>query len=142
MLTRLAAALVLCAGLAACNQNDVPVATTLFQGLGDVKVLDARLVPTGDNSAATGSGTLGYVIARLEFTNDLGVDTTPKVSNFVLEDRAGTRYQAHDSGSAVFTGISNSQQPLKKDEKRIYTVGFRASDPNISGSIYYDKTQP
>ncbi|MEA2665422.1 MAG: hypothetical protein QOI11_2366 [Candidatus Eremiobacteraeota bacterium] len=142
MLTRLAAVLALCAGLAACNQNDVPVATSLFQGLGDVKVLDARLVPSGDNSAATGAGTLGYVIARIEFTNDLGIDTTPRISNFVLEDRAGTRYQAHDSGSSVFTGISNSQQVLKKDEKRVYTVGFRTSDPNISGSIYYDKTNP
>jgi hypothetical protein len=142
MLTRLAAILVLGAGLAACNQNDVPVATSLFQGLGDVKVLDARLVPSGDNSASTGAGTLGYVIARIEFTNDLGSDTTPRISNFVLEDRAGTHYQAHDTGSAVFTGISNSQEVLKKDDKRVYTVGFRTSDPNISGSIYYDKTNP
>ncbi len=140
MLTRVAAALALCLGLAACNQNDVPVATTLFQGLGDVKVLDARLVPSGDSSPATGAGSLGYVIARLEFTNDLGIDTTPRVSNFVLEDRSGTRYQAHDSGSSVFTGISNSQELLKKDEKRVYTVGFRTSDPNVSGTIYYDKT--
>ncbi len=140
MLTRLAAAFALCLGLAACNQNDVPSATTLFQGVGDVKVLDARIVPTGDNSPSVGSGSLGYVIARLEFTNDLGVDMTPKISDFVLEDRTGIHYQAHDSGSAVFTGISNSQELLLKGAKRIYTVGFRTSDPNISGTIYYDKS--
>ena len=59
-----------------------------------MKVLDARLVPSGDNAIATGSGTLGYVIARIEFTNDLGMDMTPRISNFVLQDRAGARYQA------------------------------------------------
>ena len=54
-------------------------------------------------------------------------------------DRNNNRYQAKDSGSSVFTGVSNSTQPLKKDEKREYTIGFRASDPNIAGTIFYER---
>ena len=138
MMNRLAAVLLLCAGLTACNQNGIP-ATQNFVGQGDVKVLDAHLVPTGESSTQIASGTAGYVIARVEFTNDLGYDTTPDISHFYLVDRAGIRYQAHDSGSSVFTGISNSQEVLKKDQKRVYTVGFRANDPAIAGTIIYDR---
>ncbi len=76
---------------------------------------------------------------RVEFTNDLGYDTTPQISNFYLVDRAGIRYQAQDSGSSVFTGISNSQQVLKKDDKREYTFGFRTADPGVNGQIIYEK---
>lgn len=139
MIQRLAAAVLLCSALAACNQNDVPPATQLFQGRGDVSVLDARIVPTGDASAATSAGTLGYVIARVEFTNDLGVETAPLIDHFYLIDRNGNRYQAKDSGSSVFTGISNSQEPLKKDEKHTYTLGFRTNDANVSGTIVYER---
>jgi hypothetical protein len=139
MFRRIAAVLVLCAGLAACNQDQVPVATTLFHGQGDVKVLDAHIVPTGDSSGGTGATTLGWVIARVELTNDFGADTVPQISNFYLLDRNGTHYQAHDSGSSVFTDISNSTEILPKNQKRIYTLGFRASDPNISGDIFYDR---
>lgn len=139
MIQRLAAVMLLCFGMAGCNQNDVPVATQLFQGQGDVNVLDARVVPTGDSSAATSAGTLGYVIARVEFTNDLGVETAPLIDHFYLIDRNGYRYQGKDGGSSVFTGISNSQEPLKKDEKRVYTIGFRTSDPNITGTIIYER---
>lgn len=139
MIRRPVAALFLCCWLAACNQNDVPAAPQLFTGRGDVNVLDAHIVPTGDGSAATSGGTLGYVIARVEFTNDLGVDATPQIDHFYLIDRNGNRYQGKDSGSSAFTGISNSQEPLKKDEKRTYTLGFRTSDPNVSGTIIYER---
>jgi hypothetical protein len=139
MFRRITVALVLCAGLAACNQDQVPVATTLFHGQGDVKVLDAHIVPTGDSSGGTGGTTLGWVIARVELTNDFGIDAVPQISNFYLLDRNGTHYQAHDSGSSVFTGISNSQEVLPKSQKRVYTIGFRATDPNISGDIFYDR---
>ena len=139
MVRRILAILLLAGGLAACNQNDVPAATSLFSGLGDVKVLDARIVPTGDGSAQLGGATAGYVVARVELTNDTGIDIVPQVGNFFLIDRNNNRYQAHDSGSSVFAGISNSQDVLKKDEKRVYTVGFRATDPTISGSIFYER---
>ncbi|HTJ26684.1 MAG TPA: hypothetical protein VMA36_11040 [Candidatus Limnocylindria bacterium] len=131
-----------CAGLAACNQNPVPTAdaNAMFQGKGDVTVLEAHIVPTGESSPSTGSGaSLAYVMARIEYTNDTGNDIVPQVSDFYLMDRSGNRYQAHDSGSSVFTGISNSQDILAKNQKRVYTFGFRTSDPNISGVIFYER---
>ncbi len=140
MIHRIAAALLLCMSLASCNKDDVPpVATTLFQGQGNVKVLDARIVPTGDSSAQTSGGTLGYVIARVEFTNDTGLVMTPSVEHFYLMDRQNFKYQAKDSGSSVFVGVSNSQQPLALNAKREYTIGFRTADPSVSGTIYYER---
>jgi len=139
MIQRLAAALLLCAGLAACKENDVPPVTSAFQGDKDVKVLDARFVPTGESAPGIANGTLTYLIVRVEFTNDLGYDTVPQVSNFYLIDRTGTRYQAKDSGSAVFTGISNSSQVLKQNDKREYVIGFRTPDPGVSGQVVYEK---
>jgi hypothetical protein len=138
MIHRFAAALLLCVSLAACKENDNPGAT-LFVGSGDVKVLEAHIVPTGEASATTSGGTLGYVIARVELTNDFGVDATPQIANFYLIDRKNNRYQAKDSGSSVFTGISNSTAVLKKDEKREYTIGFRTTDPNVAGTIFYER---
>ena len=140
MIQRIAAAILLCMSLASCNKEDMPpVATTLFQGQGNVQVLDARIVPTSDSSAAVSGGTLGYVVAKVEFTNDFGYDMTPTVDHFYLMDRANRRYQGQDSGSSVFVGISNSQEALKKGAKRIYTFGFRTSDPSVSGTIFYER---
>jgi hypothetical protein len=140
MIHRIAAALVLVLSLAACKEPDsTPIGQQFFQGVGNVKVMEAHVVPTGDSSAQTGGGTLRYVIARIEFTNDLGYDLTPDITHFYLIDRSNNRYQAKDSGSSVFTGISNSTLPLKKDEKREYTVGFRTTDPNVTGTIFYER---
>jgi hypothetical protein len=140
MIRRLAVVLVLALGLAACKENDkAPLGQQFFQGQGGVRVIDAQIVPTGDASAQTGGGTLRYVIARIEFTNDLGYELTPDVTHFYLIDRNNVRYQGKDSGSSVFTGVSNSVQPLKVNEKREYTVGFRTTDPNVSGTIYYER---
>jgi hypothetical protein len=140
MIHRFAAALVLAAGLVACKESDkAPLGQQFFQGQGNVKVIDANIVPTGDNSAQMGGGQLRYVIARVEFTNTLGYDLTPDISHFDLIDRANNRYQAKDSGSSVFTGVSNSTMPLKAGEKREYTIGFRTTDPSVSGTIYYER---
>jgi hypothetical protein len=140
MIHRVAAALLLVIGLAACKENDnTPVGQAFFQGQGDVRVIEAHIVPTGDSSAQTGGGTLRYVIARVELTNDLGFDLTPDITHFYLIDRSNNRYQAKDSGSSVFTGVSNSTLPLKKDEKREYTIGFRTTDPNVAGTIFYER---
>jgi hypothetical protein len=138
MIHRFAAALLLCVGLVACKENDNP-SQQLFVGAGDVKVLEAHIVPTGEASATTSGGTLGYVVARVELTNDFGIDATPQIANFYLIDRKNNRYQAKDSGSSVFMGVSNSTMPLKKDEKREYTIGFRTSDPNVAGTIFYER---
>ncbi|HEX3464970.1 MAG TPA: hypothetical protein VHS78_13060 [Candidatus Elarobacter sp.] len=140
MIHRLAAALLLALGLAACKEPDSsPLGQQFFQGQGDVRVIDAHIVPTGESSAQTGGGQLQYVIARIEFTNDLGYDLTPDVTHFYLLDRNNNRYQAKDSGSSVFTGVSNSTMPLKQGEKREYTIGFRTNDPSVSGTIFYER---
>ncbi|MDB5069399.1 MAG: hypothetical protein JWM87_510 [Candidatus Eremiobacteraeota bacterium] len=140
MIHRFAAALVLVLSLAACKENDTgPLSQAFFQGQGDVRVIEAHIIPTGDSSAQTGGGTLRYVLARVEFTNDLGYDLTPDITHFYLIDRSNNRYQGKDSGSSVFTGVSNSTLPLKKDEKREYTVGFRTTDPNVAGTIFYER---
>jgi hypothetical protein len=140
MIHRFAAALVLALSLAACKENDAqPLGQQFFQGVGNVKVLEAHIVPTGDSSAQTGGGTLHYVIARVELTNDMGADLTPDISNFYLIDANNNRFQGKDSGSSVFTGVSNSTMPLKKTEKREYTIGFRTTDQNVSGQILYER---
>ena len=140
MIHRFAAALVLVLSLAACKENDTgPLSQAFFQGQGDVRVIEAHIIPTGDSSAQTSGGTLRYVLARVEFTNDLGYDLTPDITHFYLIDRNNNRYQGKDSGSSVFTGVSNSTLPLKKDEKREYTVGFRTTDPNVAGTIFYER---
>jgi hypothetical protein len=138
MVRRFALAAVLAFSLAACKENDTPAAT-FFTGQGDVRVIEAHIVPTGDSSAQTGGGTLRYVIARVEFTNDLGYDATPDITHFFLLDRNNNRYAGVDSGSSVFTGVSNSTQVLKQGDKREYTVGFRTNDPNVAGTIFYER---
>jgi hypothetical protein len=139
MMRRGAAALIASVALAACKQDDAgPVGSQLFAGVGDVAVLDARIVPSGDSSAETSGGTLSYVIARVELTNDSRGDFTPQVEHFFFVDRNGNRFQAQDSGSSVFAGVSNSDAVLKLHEKRTYTIGFRTTDPTTSGTISYD----
>ena len=140
MIHRLATALVLALGLAACKENDSPpIGQQFVHGIGDVRVIEAHIVLTGDSSAQTGGGTLRYLVARVELTNDMGIELTPDISHFYLIDSNNNRYQGKDSGSSVFTGVSNSTMPLKKDEKREYTVGFRTTDPNVAGQILYER---
>ena len=140
MIYRFAAALVLALSLAACKENDAPPLGPQFvQGVGNVKVIEAHVVLTGDSSAQTGGGTLRYLVARVELTNNMGIELTPDISHFYLIDSNNNRYQGKDSGSSVFTGVSNSTMPLKKDEKREYTVGFRTTDPNTAGQILYER---
>jgi len=142
MFQRLVVALILCAGLVACKEDNAggggPVGAQLFQGSGDVRVIDAHIVLSGDSAAGTSNGQLEYVIARIEFTNNTRSDFTPQITDFYLLDRSQNRYQGKDSGSSVFTGVSNSVQILKIGEKREYTVGFRTTDPNITGTIIYE----
>lgn len=141
-IVRIVVALILCAGPAACKEDNGggggPVGAQLFQGSANVRVIDAHIVLSGDASANTSGGQLEYVIARVELTNDTRADFTPQITDFYLFDRYDNRFQGKDSGSSVFTGISNSIQPLKVGEKREYTVGFRTADPNITGTIIYE----
>jgi hypothetical protein len=138
MMQRLAAAAVLCAGLASCKQDDGPIAGTLYTGIGPVTVDEAHIVPTGDSSANTSGGTLNYLLVRVTLLNITRADFVPQIDHFSYTDSAGNRFAGQDSGSSVFTGVSNSQQPLKINEKRDYTIGFRTTDPNTTGTISYD----
>ena len=117
MSQRLALALLLACGLAACKQDDTPAGQQRVAGLGSVRVLDARVT---------------------HYSNDSHGDFTPQIDHFSYLDRDGNRFQAQDSGSTVFAGVSNSQMVLKQGEKRTYTMGFRTTDPSTSGTISYD----
>jgi hypothetical protein len=139
MLARLAVVVLLCGALLACKETDTPVGAQLVQGLGDVRVINSLIVPSGDSSAQTSGGTLNYLIARIEFTNDTGVEVVPTADHFFLIDQNGNRFQGQDSGSAVFTGISNVQTLMKKDDKRELTIGFRTPNANTSGTISYER---
>ena len=140
MVPRLAAAALVCLALVACKETDgTPVGAQFVRGAGDVRVINAQLVPTGDSSAGTSGGTITYVVARIEFTNDTGLDVVPTADHFYLIDQNGNRYQGKDSGSSVFAGVGNSSEILKKDEKREYTVGFRTPNANTTGTISYER---
>ena len=140
MFPRFVAAALVCLALVACKETDgTPVGAQFVRGAGNVRVINAQLVPTGDASAATSGGTITYVVARIEFTNDTGLDVVPTVDHFYLLDQNNNRYQGKDSGSSVFTGVSNSVAVLKKDEKREYTVGFRTPNANTTGTISYER---
>jgi len=139
MFARPTAALLLCVALTACKQDDNNAGgQALFVGIGNVRVIDARIVPSSDSSAQTSAGTLNYLIMHVELTNDSRADFTPQIDHFYYIDANGDRFQAKDSGSSVFIGVSNSQMVLKQTEKRIYTIGFRTTDPSTTGTVSYD----
>ena len=107
-------------------------------GIGDVRVLDVRRVPSGDAPAGPSGNAVTYVLATVALTNSSNADFTPSIARFVLTDAHSTRYQGTDSGSSVFVGVSNSQRMLKKGEQRDYTVGFRTPDPLVTGTVSYE----
>jgi hypothetical protein len=137
MWNRLPAALALTVALSACRETQP--ANTMFVGLGGVRVIDVRLVDSGDaNTTSGGGGALTYVLAHLAYTNDTANDFTPEAGRFILLDRFGNSYAGVESGSSVLMGIANSHQPLHAAETREYVVGFRVADSTISGTIAYE----
>jgi hypothetical protein len=124
----------------AAGTNRAPAAPSIA-GIGDVNVLAVRFVPTGDSGPGLAPGSVTYVVARLELTNATTHDFTPDISRFFLTGASGARsdrYQGTDSGSSVFVGVSNSHRTLKQGDKRLYTVGFRSTDPVIAGTVSYE----
>jgi len=107
-------------------------------GIGDVRVIAVRRIPASDAGAGLAAGSLTYVLANVELTNDTGRDFTPEVSRFFLTGAQNQRYQGTDSGSSAFVGVSNSHRLLKQGDTRRYTVGFRSTDPVIAGTISYE----
>jgi hypothetical protein len=121
----------------AAGTNQASAAPSIA-GTGDVNVVAARFVPVGDSGPGLAAGSVTYVIARLELTNATAHDFTPDVSRFFLTGTRSDRYQGTDSGSSVFVGVSNSHRMLKQGDKRLYTVGFRSTDPVIAGTVSYE----
>lgn len=107
-------------------------------GAGEVGVRSVRFVPGagGGPGMAPAGGTI--VLATVELTNGSERDFTPDVSRFFLTSGNGERYQATDSGSSAFVGVSNSHRVLKAGDKRTYVVGFRSGDAVITGTIGYE----
>ena len=103
------------------------LATPSVTGVGDVRVLTVRFIPSPDAGAGLASGGLTYVLANVELTNGTAHDFTPS-----------ERYQGTDSGSSALIGVSNAHRPLKQGDKRRYTVGFRSPDPVITGTVSYE----
>ncbi len=132
--TLLALALALAAG--SCRAPALGAAS--IAGTGDVRVLAVRFVPGTDAGPGLAAGSLTYVLANVELTNDTSRDFTPDVSRFFLTSAQNRRYQGTDRGSSAFVGVSNSRRRLKQGDKRSYTVGFRTADPVIAGTVSYE----
>ena len=114
------------------------LAEPAIAGVGDVRVLAVRLVPSADTSPGLAGGGVTYVIASVALTNGTAHDMTPAIERFVLTGARNDRYAGTDSGSAALVGVSNPHQMLKHGEKRDYTVGFRTTDPVVAGTISYE----
>ena len=120
--------LVLALALAVGACRATALAAPALTGTGDVRVLLVRLTP----------GSQTYVVATVELINDTSRDFTPDVSRFFLTDAGNERYQGTDSGSSALIGLANAHRTLKQGDKRDYTVGFRISDPVITGTVSYE----
>lgn len=107
-------------------------------GIGDVRVLTVRFVPSTETGSGLASTSLTYVVATVELTNDTPRDFTPEISRFFLTAPRNQRYQGIDTGSTALAGVSNAHRTLKAGDKRTYTVGFRSSDPVVTGTISYE----
>jgi len=136
MWERLACAAMLGLALAACQETKIDD-PTLISGGGPVAVLQSSYVSSGDSQAALGAGPVTYVVSSVELTDDTSAPLYPVIAHFSLADRSGSRYFGIDTGSSVFTGVSNDLSPLHPGEKRTFVVGFRA-DATTMGTIRYD----
>jgi hypothetical protein len=113
-------------------------AAPAIAGIGDVRVLEARLVPSADTGPGLAASGVTYVLATVALTNGTTRDMTPAIERFFLTASRNERYAGTDSGSSVFVGVSNPHTMLKHGATRTYTVGFRTTDPVVSGTISYE----
>jgi hypothetical protein len=114
------------------------VAAQAITGTGDVNVLRVRLAPTSDAQSGFIPGSVNYVIATVELTNNTDDDYVPDIAKFFLTTPQKARYSGQDSGDPVIIGIRNSYATLAYGQKRTFTVAFRTTEPNISGTISYE----
>src|SRR5476651_651138 len=103
-------ALVLALAAGTCQ---APAATSIA-GTGDVNVMAVRFVPGTDSGGGLAAGGRTVVLVRVKLKNSSAHDFTPDVRRFFLTSAQSERYQATDSGSSVFAGVSNSHRTLKQ----------------------------
>lgn len=126
MWKRLSIALVTLAVLTAGCQEKPAAPGSFIQGSSYVKVLDARLISLGEASGGQFGGTgTSYAIVKMLLTNGFTDQLIPRAAGFILTTSDGYRYAGVDSGSAALIGISNDYSPLKRDDSREFTIGFR-----------------
>ncbi len=136
MWKRVLTAFALALAVGACKAP-APAAQTIA-GVGDVRVLSVRFIPSTETSSGLASTSLTYVLATVELINDTPHDFTPEISRFYLTTARNQRYQGIDSGSSAMAGVSNAHRALKSGDRRTYTVGFRSADPVVTGTISYE----
>jgi hypothetical protein len=136
MVKCLSVLLALALAIGACKAT--ALADPSIAGIGDVRVLAVRLIPTNDGGPGLSPSGVTYVLATVALTNGTAHDMTPAVERFFLTASSNARYAGIDSGSSVFAGVSNPHRMLKHGEKRDYTVGFRTTDPVLAGTVSYE----
>jgi len=133
------AAVLLAATLCACQENKNPPAAPLVSGGGNVKVLSYRFETTNEAAIGLSGGSITYIMARIELTNDTNQLLYPQINRIYLLDSQARHITANDTGSSVFIGVSNNLTGIRPGEKREFTVGFRG-DASITGVVLYDYT--
>lgn len=110
-----------------------------INGTGDVKVVGVRLLQSSDASTGFEPGSITWVVASLDLTNDTGSDYTPDISRFFLTLPAAHEHVAGvEGGDPVLIGIRNNHDVLHAGETRRYTVAFRTLMSAPSGTISYE----
>lgn len=126
MWKRLSISLIALAVLTAGCQEKPAAPGSFAQGSVYIKVLDAHFISMGDAAGGQigGAGT-SYAVIKMLLTNGFSDLLTPSAKSFVLTTSDGSRYFGVDSGSASLVGISNNYSPMKRDDSREFTIGFR-----------------
>ena len=138
MWKRLSITLIALAVLTAGCQEKPATPGSFIQGSDNIKILDSRVISLGEAAGGQfgGSGT-SYAVIKMLLTNGFTDQLNPRAAGFVLTTSDGFRYQGVDSGSAALIGISNNYSPMKRDEAREFTIGFRVPVTS-TGTLGYE----
>ncbi|MBV8149986.1 MAG: hypothetical protein JO101_06935 [Candidatus Eremiobacteraeota bacterium] len=130
------AVVLLALALGGCQEKGV---APLAYGTTNLDVLDGQFVSLNEAAGGTvgGSGQ-SYLLLKVRLTNKFSDQLFPTVNHFILTAVDGTRFYAVDSGSSAFIRVSNNWGPMKRDEVRDFTVGFRVPSPIPGGSVAYE----
>jgi hypothetical protein len=121
--------------LSGCKEPQSEGANQFVRAGDSVVIKSVRVYNTGQNSV---QGDLVYVV-NLTYTNSLGLELTPRINHFILEDEQKVRHAALEGGSYLLAGITNDLSTMKRGESRDFTVGFNVYQ-NTTGTLFYDPT--